>query len=1436
MTKLKNTLTTAVAVCTASLLLFFAGCSDLSGPSSDVDSSKTAQVTLSLGTAARTVLPDIDLESGYTFTVTTTPQGSSTATTQLENKTYAELTTANAISLEAGTYTFTVTATNSTKNVTLQGSTTVAITSGSNAVSVKLSDATTNGTGSVEVTLNYTKNAGVKAVYAYWDESMPESAVTTGTNLFESDGTVTFSKEDVTAGKTYYIAFYLYNDSSELLATYFDTVYVVAGYNSTATKSVKISKTVGVYPEIGSTEAYADTQLILTFTSTPTLVADKEVKIYTSAGILVDTITINSTTADESQTAQSGYTINVGNKQLVRVDGNSVYIQPHYGKLAWDTAYYVEIEADAITGAGTLYGGNAWSGFSGNGGWTFKTKAAPTVNTTVSVSNNISSSADFFSVYGAMAAVAAKTSGTYEIQIEPGTYYELISIQSKGANIILKGTGTAQYGSDVVIEYVNNVYLASLMGTGYTGMAQRASFSFSGSDLTLENVTLKNLTARKTSYSYTGKYYDTSLTKSVSDGDVQAETLLFTGSHFLNAYNSSFVSKQDTLYTEGKVWFYGCHIEGDVDFIWGKSDVALFENCDIKCVYDSQSNGTAYILETRVGSQNTSSIGKGYVLFNSSVTVDSGATVYYARRASAADTSNNYYDQSALVNVTFTATPHAAHYNSSKEPYALTGTLYGDYADVGWKEYNVTVNGTAVDTTNRYTKSAVITASEYTAEYSGRRAILNRYYDITNTAYARDTTSNFAVDKLISERGYTVAADLSAETAAGSSTETTIVYDFTKATGLTAQESYISSMPTTTGTAEALTLSSNNWKWHGTTYGICNSGSGSWTITIPVTGACTIKITNSWSGGGAIAVTLPASVTGDATIAAGGTGTYIYTGTSSASLAFTFGYPSGSTTFYINPITVTYVNTSGISVDISGDTSVAVGESITLTANASAATSGAWSWLFDTGSSSDYATLEVTAQSTTSSTATVKGLSAGSVKVYAVVDGVVSNAYSVKINAAGIVYDIDVVPGAKVTTYGWADMANSGEGMSYPDTTNIIVIDDSTYPTAKAKLTAFTNAIASGSATSSSVNSTAAIIVVNGEVDLSVNTITSGYTVKTWFAEFDSTTHKRKHEDIVYDIGSNKAIIGVNGAKLSHGGLRIYAKNGQPGENIIIQNIEFSDAHGSTEYDTSVSDYSSKKASADALVIEASGDSSGVYSYVPQNIWIDHCKFSDGDCRDMIRNYNHDGAFDMKAGKNVTVSYCEFTNHDKVTLLAPSDDFTDQEQRQITFHHIYYHDTVQRTPRSRGCQLHMYNCYWDGIGFNGTDDNGSGSNGGFMFGPGINSQYIVENCYLGSMVNSSAKKMKYFDTSSDGENASTFSKFYQSGNNYTFTGSGDIATDGDKASSVANHLTTTKPWTPAYSYENTMSTYAQVQTLVPSAAGVDKEGYSKNVRVNGVGY
>ncbi|MCR4823679.1 MAG: hypothetical protein K5873_12500, partial [Treponema sp.] len=40
---------------------------------------------------------------------------------------------------------------------------------------------------------------------------------------------------------------------------------------------------------------------------------------------------------------------------------------------------------------------------------------------------------------------------------------------------------------------------------------------------------------------------------------------------------------------------------------------------------------------------------------------------------------------------------------------------------------------------------------------------------------------------------------------------------------------------------------------------------------------------------------------------------------------------------------------------------------------------------------------------------------------------------------------LSVVPGAKVTSGGWADQANNGAGMTYPDTDNIILISDSVY-------------------------------------------------------------------------------------------------------------------------------------------------------------------------------------------------------------------------------------------------------------------------------------------------------------------------------------------------------------------------------------------------------
>lgn len=517
-----------------------------------------------------------------------------------------------------------------------------------------------------------------------------------------------------------------------------------------------------------------------------------------------------------------------------------------------------------------------------------------------------------------------------------------------------------------------------------------------------------------------------------------------------------------------------------------------------------------------------------------------------------------------------------------------------------------------------------------------------------------------------------------------------------------------------------------------------------------------------------------------------------------------------------------------------GKDSIACDGSTTLTAKAeySGTPTITYSWTISEGG--DYAELS----ESTAETVTLTGKNTDTaeqtvtVKVTAS-DGTnsVENTCTVTVGAAASVNpDFSVVPGASVTTYGWADVG----GMSYPDTTNIIYIGDDGYKVGSGSLTAytssqtkrvtFTNAIASGSVSSSKVNTTSAIIILSGTVDLSDGKISDSD--HSYYDSFDSSTHKRNHEDITYEIGSNKAIIGVNSAKVAFGGLKIYANKCERG-NIIIRNIIFWDAHGSTEEDTS---YNSKsKASADNLVLECNSkdittDSSGFITYnnVPTNIWIDHCVFTDGKCSDLERNYNHDGSLDMKAGKNVTVSYCEFTNHDKVTLLAPGDKYVDPEQRQITFHHNYYHDAVQRMPRSRGCQLHIYNNYYNSIGTSG--------NGGYALGPGIGSQYIVEGNYFGSF---QQKIVQYADSSAS-TSASTLSKFYQKNNSKTLTSSDVKFDSAEKVKDWSAHETSTAPWTITYSY--TPDRYSVLPSQIPSSAGTDKSGYSKIISVNGTVY
>ena len=268
-----------------------------------------------------------------------------------------------------------------------------------------------------------------------------------------------------------------------------------------------------LYPANGASEAAYDAQLVLTFQAEPELVPGSFITIYDEAGAIADQIAFT----DDEQTFSDGKTVAVGS-QLVRKEGKSVFIQPHYGKIAPGAKYSVEVPADAIKAEG--FGGLA------KGAWTFSTKTAPaavsdgatiTVNNSMDASNN----AQFHSIQGALSFVE-KNEGTYTISLAPSTYYELLHYNGT-ANIILQGPKDNKRGDNTIIKYINCNDMNAKQDT-------RVVFLFTGANLTLENLTIINATDPRKVYISTQK---------VSSGNAQAETLFFYHGKgkTLNAYN-----------------------------------------------------------------------------------------------------------------------------------------------------------------------------------------------------------------------------------------------------------------------------------------------------------------------------------------------------------------------------------------------------------------------------------------------------------------------------------------------------------------------------------------------------------------------------------------------------------------------------------------------------------------------------------------------------------------------------------------------------------------------------------------------------------------------------------------------------------------------------------------------------------------------------------
>ncbi|MDE6013933.1 MAG: bacterial Ig-like domain-containing protein, partial [Anaeroplasmataceae bacterium] len=403
----------------------------------------------------------------------------------------------------------------------------------------------------------------------------------------------------------------------------------------------------------------------------------------------------------------------------------------------------------------------------------------------------------------AFAAIPEASNDMYTITLGKGTYNENGLMYKGSATIRIVGSTDAKYGSDVIIKG----HGSKMPGETGCDSKNRCLISIQGT----ANIILENLTLESDWY------------RADHSGDVQAEVLGTDTTGYAAAYNCGFKSHQDTLRTTGKAWFYGCYIEGDVDFIWMEAGgkVALYENCEIVSVWDSAANThNTYLTAPKMAE--TSKLGKGLVIYNSTVKESAeakanGQKTYLARTP----WSSGCYNQVAYINTVCEDIELADgpwYKTQIATPFAKT--------TVGWKMDKATADSIGI--TDQDKKDYILDSDTVDLEFNGRNAILNRVFDTGKLRYVTDTTANWKINELIGAMGWTVTEDTSSDKLEGDTMGASTIYNF-KVDGV---EGAI---------CDGFTFQDNN----GNTHYVAQAGG---TITIPVNGKCYIEVYGYYAG------------------------------------------------------------------------------------------------------------------------------------------------------------------------------------------------------------------------------------------------------------------------------------------------------------------------------------------------------------------------------------------------------------------------------------------------------------------------------------------------------------------------------------------------------------------------------------------------------------
>lgn len=315
---------------------------------------------------------------------------------------------------------------------------------------------------------------------------------------------------------------------------------------------------VQLWPRNGQINVNIDTNLVLTFSSPPTIGHNGTIRVYNSAsGKQVDLLDLSvpvspspygngSTKANYTDTTTYQTNI-IGGMDFyffpIIVHGNTARVYLHNNQLDYGHTYHVTMDPGVLTLADESFGG-----LRAACSWTFSTKTNGPEPGTSQVVVASDGSADFNTVQGALDWAPINPSKWTTIQVMNGDYEELVYFEYKTKVLI---RGQSQNGTR--LGYPNN---SAFNPPNRQGPSRRPAFSFKGvADVQLSSFSISNY--------YRG----------------QAESLLTDGMRIV-IDNMRLNGSGDAVTTYGTAYVRDTTLYGDGDSILGYGSV-FWENCTI---------------------------------------------------------------------------------------------------------------------------------------------------------------------------------------------------------------------------------------------------------------------------------------------------------------------------------------------------------------------------------------------------------------------------------------------------------------------------------------------------------------------------------------------------------------------------------------------------------------------------------------------------------------------------------------------------------------------------------------------------------------------------------------------------------------------------------------------------------------------------------------